>query len=229
MSNNRNMASLSLPNWLSSKNKHKDNDLIEQVKKINLRFMEILKRYGFEVYKGSVISRIFKKINFIQNFIYSKSIEYICDLPDYATYDLKMAKVYNLTGILKVNFTPDELAKEANELSLNEVSSFLSKIKFWLPATTLKENRKLAIIIEPIANYFNNPIINKISIAVLVKKKGLFSQPFELTRLSIPFVDQSDYDIENSLRKIILLTKFYVFLDEIKWQLSAEAIKVEYV
>ena len=225
MSNNRNMASLSLPNWLSSKNKHKDNDLIEQVKKINLRFMEILKRYGFEVYKGSVISRIFKKINFIQNFIYSKSIEYICDLPDYATYDLKMAKVYNLTGILKVNFTPDELAKEANELSLNEVSLLLNKIKFWLPATKLNENQKLTIIIEPISNYFADSFSNKISITVLVKRKGLFSQPFELTRTLIPIVDQNDYDIENSLRKIILLTKFYVFLDDIKWELLAGVIE----
>ena len=78
---------------------------------------------------------------------------------------------------------------------------------------------------EPVADYFLNPIHNEISVIVSVKKKGLFSQPFELTRVLIPFVDQSNYDIENNLRKIILLTKFYLFLDDIKWKLLAGVIE----
>lgn len=212
-------------NWLSSKNKYKGYDLIEEAEQRNLKFMEILKRYGFELYEHTFIAQLFKKINAIKHFVYNKSVEYIADLPDYATYDLKMMKAYHLTGILRVNFTVDEMIKEANELSLSEVSLLLNKIKFWLPDTKLNKLQKLTIIMEPVADYFLNPIHNEISVIVSVKKKGLFSQPFELTRALIPFVGQSNYDIENSLRKIILLTKFYLFLDDIKWTLLAGVIE----
>lgn len=212
-------------NWLSSKNKYKGYDLIEEAEQRNLKFMEILKRYGFELYEHTFIAQLFKKINAIKHFVYNKSVEYIADLPGYATYDLKMMKAYNATGILRVNFTVDEMIKEANELSLSEVSLLLNKIKFWLPDAKLNKTQKLTIIMEPVADYFLNPIHNEISVIVSVKKKGLFSQPFELTRVLIPFVDQSDYDIENNLRKIILLTKFYLFLDDIKWELLAGVIE----
>ena len=212
-------------NWLSSKNKYKGYDLIEEAEQRNLKFMEILKRYGFELYEHTFIAQLFKKINAIKHFVYNKSVEYIADLPGYATYDLKMMKAYNATGVLRVNFTVDEMIKEANELSLSEVSLLLNKIKFWLPDTKLNKLQKLTIIMEPVADYFLNPIHNEISVIVSVKKKGLFSQPFELTRVLIPFVDQSNYDIENSLRKIILLTKFYLFLDDIKWTLLAGVIE----
>lgn len=211
-------------NWLSSKNKYKGYDLIEEAEQRNLKFMEILKRYGFELYEHTFISQLLKKINAIKHFVYNKSVEYIADLPGYATYDLKMMKAYHLTGILRVNFTIDEMIKEANELSLSEVSLLLNKIKFWLSDTTLNKTQKLTIIMEPVADYFLNPIHNEISVIVSVKKKEVFSQPFELTRVLIPFVDQSNYDIENSLRKIILLTKFYLFLDDIKWTLLARVI-----
>ena len=83
------------------------------------------------------------------------------------------------------------------------------------------------VINEPVSDYFLNPIYNEISVAILVKKKGLFSRPFDLTRISIPIIGQTDYDIENSLRKVILLTKFYLFLDDIKWDLLADVIKVD--
>lgn len=209
-------------NLLFSKNKY--SNLIEEEEQRNLKFMEILKRYGFELNENTFISQLFKKINAIQNFVYNKSIEYICDLPDYAKYNLKMIKAYHLTGVLRANFTVDEMIREANELSLSEVSLLLNKIKFLLPDTTLNKNQKLTIIIEPVADYFLNQIRNEISIVVLVKKKGLFSKPIELTRVLIPFVEQNDYDVENSLRKIILLTKFYLFLDEIKYQLSETVI-----
>lgn len=213
-------------NWLSSKkNKYKGYDLIGEAEQRNLRFMEILKRYGFEIYEHTFMSQLFKKINAIKNFVYNKSVEYIADLPDYAKYDLKMMKAYHLTGILRSNFTVDEMIKEANELSLSEVSLLLNKIKFWLSDTTLNKTQKLTIIMEPVADYFLNPIHNEISVIVSVKKKEVFSQPFELTRVLIPFVDQSNYDIENSLRKIILLTKFYLFLDDIKWTLLAGVIE----
>lgn len=132
-------------------------------------------------------------------------------------------KAYYVTGILRVNFTVDEMIREANELSLSEVSLLLNKIKFLLSYTTLNKNQKLTIIIEPVSNYFLNPFYNEISIVVSVKKKGVFSQPFELTRVSIP-VDKNDCEIENSLRKVILLTKFYLFLDDIKWKLLAGVI-----
>lgn len=212
-------------NWLSSKNKHKDSDLIEEIEQRNLRFMEILKRYGFEIYKETFISKVLNKVNAIQKFIYNKSIEYIYELSGYENYDdSKITKSNNLIGILGANFTINDMIKEASELSLSEVSLLLNKIKFWLPTTTLNKNQKLTIIIEPVANYFLNQISNDISIAVLVKKNGLFHRPFELTRVSIPFADQSDYDIENNLSKVILLTKFYLFLDDIKWTLLAGAI-----
>lgn len=123
-------------NWLSSKNRYKGYDLIEEAEQRNLKFMEILKRYGFELYEHTFISQLLKKINDIKHFVYNKSVEYIADLPDdYATYDLKMMKAYHLRGILRVNFTIDEMIKEANELSLSEVSLLLNKIKFWLPNT----------------------------------------------------------------------------------------------
>ena len=211
-------------NWLSSKNRYKGYDLIEEAEQRNLKFMEILKRYGFELYEHTFIAQLSKKINSIKHFVYNKSVEYIADLPSYATYDLKMMKAYNATGILRVNFTVDEMIREANELSLSEVSLLLNKIKFLLSDTTLNKNQKLTIIIEPVSDYFLNLIYNEISVVVLVKKKGVFSQPFELTRVSIPFVDQSDCDIENNLRKVILLTKFYSFLDDIKWKLLAGVI-----
>lgn len=221
--NSKIIASL---NWLSSKNKYKGYDLIEEAEQRNLKFMEILKRYGFELYEHTFIAQLFKKINAIKHFVYNKSVEYIADLPDYATYDLKMMKAYNATGILRVNFTVDEMIKEANELSLSEVSLLLNKIKFWLPDTTLNKNQKFTITIEPVADYFLNQFRNEeISVVVLIKKKGLFSQPFELTRVSIPIIGKTDYDIENSLRKVILLTKFYLFLDDIKWELLAGVIE----
>ena len=53
----------------------------------------------------------------------------------------------------------------------------------------------------------------------------MFSQPFALTRVSIPIIGQTDYEIENSLRKVILLTKFYSFLDDTKWKLLAGVIE----
>lgn len=208
------------------KNKYKGDDLIEEAERSNLKFMEILKRYGFELYEHTFIAQLFKKINAIKNFVYNKSVEYIADLPGYATYDLKMMKAYYVTGILRVNFTVDEMIREANELSLSEVSLLLNKIKFLLSYTTLNKNQKLTIIIEPVSNYFLNPFYNEISIVVSVKKKGVFSQPFELTRVSIP-VDKNDCEIENSLRKVILLTKFYLFLDDIKWKLLAGVIEVD--
>ena len=118
------------------------------------------------------------------------------------------------------------MIKEANELSLSEVSLLLNKIKFWLPDTTLNKKQKFTITIEPVADYFLNQFRNEeISVVVLIKKKGLFSQPFELTRVSIPIIGETDYDIENSLRKVILLTKFYLFLDDIKWELLAVVIE----
>lgn len=212
-------------NWLSSKNKYKGYDLIEETEQRNLKFMEILKRYGFELYEHTFIAQLFKKINAIKHFVYNKSVEYIADLPDYAKYDLKMMKAYHLTGILRSNFTVDEMIKEANKLSLSEVSLLLNKIKILLPDTTLNKNQKLTIIVEPVADYFLNLTYNEISVAILVKKKGVFSQPFELTRVSIPIIGQTEYDIENSLRKVILLTKFYLFLDDIKWKLLAGVIK----
>jgi len=213
-------------NWLSSKNRYKGYDLIEEAEQRNLKFMEILKRYGFELYEHTFISQLLKKINDIKHFVYNKSVEYIADLPDdYATYDLKMMKAYHLTGILRVNFTIDEMIKEANELSLSEVSLLLNKIKFWLPDTKFKKTQKLTIIIEPVADYFLNLIYNEISVVILVKKKGVFSQPFALTRVSIPIIGQTDYEIENSLRKVILLTKFYSFLDDTKWKLLAGVIE----
>ena len=135
-----------------------------------------------------------------------------------------MMKAYNVTGILRVNFTVDEMIREANELSLSEVSLLLNKIKFLLLDTTLNKNQKLTIIIEPVSCYFLNPFYNDISVVVSVKKKDVFSKPFELTRVSMP-VDKNDYDIENSLRKVILLTKFYSFLDGIKCKLLAGVIK----
>lgn len=138
-----------------------------------------------------------------------------------------MMEAYNLTGILKVNFTIGEMIKEANELSLNEVSLFLNNVKFLLPTTTLNKNQKLVIIIEPIVNYSLNPISNEISIVVFVKKKGLFSKLIELTRVLIPIVGRNDFDIENNLRKIILLTKFCSFLDNIKCQLAVTVVKEE--
>ena len=220
--NSKIIASL---NWLSSKNKYKGYDLIEEAEQRNLKFMEILKRYGFELYEHTFIAQLFKKINAIKHFVYNKSVEYIADLPDYATYDLKMMKAYHLTGILRVDFTIDEMIKEANKLSLSEVSLLLNKIKILLPDTTLNKNQKLTIIVEPVADYFLNLTYNEISVAILVKKKGVFSQPFELTRVSIPIIGQTEYDIENSLRKVILLTKFYLFLDDIKWKLLAGVIK----
>ena len=210
---------------LSAQNEYKS--LIEMERNLNLKFMEILKKYGFKIYKGTFISKILKKINAIPTFIYNKSLEYIADLPDYAKYNLKMMEAYNLTGILKVNFTIGEIIKEANELSLNEVSLFLNNVKFLLPTTTLNKNQKLVIIIEPIVNYSLNPISNEISIVVFVKKKGLFSKLIELTRVLIPIVDRNDFDIENNLRKIILLTKFYSFLDNIKCQLAVTVVKEE--
>lgn len=212
-------------NWLSSKNKRKDCDLIEEVEQRNLKFMEILKRYGFELYEHTFIAQLFKKINAIKHFVYKKSVEYIADLPDYAKCDLKMMKAYHLTGILRSNFTVDEMIKEANKLSLSEASLLLNKIKFLLSDTMLNRNQKFTIIIEPVADYFLNLTYNEISVAILVKKKGMFSQPFELTRVSIPIIGQTDYDIENSLRKVILLTKFYLFLDDIKWKLLAGVIE----
>lgn len=220
--NSKIIASL---NWLSSKNKYKGYDLIEETEQRNLKFMEILKRYGFELYEHTFIAQLFKKINAIKHFVYNKSVEYIADLPDYAKCDLKMIKAYHLTGILRSNFTVDEMIKEANKLSLSEVSLLLNKIKFLLSDTMLNKNQKFTIIIEPVADYFLNPIHNEISVAVLIKKKGLFSQPFELTRVSIPIIGKTDYDIENSLRKVILLTKFYLFLDDIKWELLAGVIE----
>ena len=211
---------------LFSKNQYKGYDLIEEAEQRNLKFMEILKRYGFELYEHTFIAQLFKKINAIKHFVYNKSVEYIADLPVYATYDLKMMKAYNATGILRVNFTVDEMIKEANELSLSEVSLLLNKIKFWLPDTTLNKKQKFTITIEPVADYFLNQFRNEeISVVVLIKKKGLFSQPFELTRVSIPIIGKTDYDIENSLRKVILLTKFYLFLDDIKWELLAGVIE----
>lgn len=212
-------------NWLSSKNKYKGYDLIEEAEQRNLKFMKILKRYGFELYEHTIISQLLKKINAIKHFVYNKSVEYIADLPDYAKYDLKMMKAYHLTRILRSNFTVDEMIKEANKLSLSEVSLLLNKIKILLLDTTLNKHQKLTIIMEPVADYFLNPIHNEISVIVSVKKKGLFSQPFELTRVSIPIIGQTEYDIENSLRKVILLTKFYLFLDDIKWKLLAGVIK----
>lgn len=220
--NSKIIASL---NWLSSKNKYKGYDLIEETEQRNLKFMEILKRYGFELYEHTFIAQLFKKINAIKHFVYNKSVEYIADFPDYAKCDLKMIKAYHLTGILRSNFTVDEMIKEANKLSLSEVSLLLNKIKFLLSDTMLNKNQKFTIIIEPVADYFLNPIHNEISVAVLIKKKGLFSQPFELTRVSIPIIGKTDYDIENSLRKVILLTKFYLFLDDIKWELLAGVIE----
>ena len=208
---------------LSAQNEYKS--LIERERNLNLKFMEIFKKYGFKIYKGTFISKILKKINAIPTFIYNKSLEYIADLPDYAKYNLKMMEAYNLTGVLKVNFTIGEMIKEAKELSLNEVSLFLNNVKFLLPTTTLNKNQKLVIIIEPIVNYSLNPINNGISIVVFVKKKGLFSKPIELTRVLIPIVDRNDFDIENNLRKIILLTKFYSFLDNIKCQLAVTVVK----
>lgn len=210
-------------NLFFSKNRYQGYDLIEEAEQRNLKFMEILKRYGFELYEHTFIAQLFKKINAIKHFVYNKSVEYIADLPGYATYDLKMMKAYNLTGILRANFNVDEMIREANELSLSEVSLLLNKIKFLLSDTTLNKNQKLTIIIEPVADYFLNPIHNEISVAVLVKKKGVFSKPFELTRVSIP-VDKNDYNIENSLRKVILLTKFYSFLDETRWKILAGVI-----
>ena len=210
--------------WLSSKNKYKGYDLIEEAEQRNLKFMEILKRYCFELYEHTFIAQLSKKINAIKHFVYNKSVEYIADLSGYATYDLKMMKAYHLTGILRVNFTADEMIKEANELSLSEVSLLLNKIKFWLPDAKLNKTQKLTIIMEPVSEYFLNPIYNEISVAILVKKKGVFSQPFELTRVSIPIIGQTEYDIENSLRKVILLTKFYLFLDDIKWKLLTGVI-----
>ena len=190
--NSKIIASL---NWLSSKNKYKGYDLIEEAEQRNLKFMEILKRYGFELYEHTFIAQLFKKINAIKHFVYNKSVEYIADLPDYATYDLKMMKAYHLTGILRVEFTIDEMIKEANKLSLSEVSLLLNKIKILLPDTTLNKNQKLTIIVEPVADYFLNLTYNEISVAILVKKKGVFSQPFELTRVSIPIIGQTEYDI----------------------------------
>ena len=220
--NSKIIASL---NWLSSKNKYKGYDLIEEAEQRNLKFMEILKRYGFELYEHTFIAQLSKKINAIKHFVYNKSVEYIADLSGYATYDLKIMKAYHLTGILRVNFTADEMIKEANELSLSEVSLLLLKIKFWLPDTKLNKTQKLTIIMEPVADYFLNLTYNEISVAILVKKKGVFSQPFELTRVSIPIIGQTEYDIENSLRKVILLTKFYLFLDDIKWKLLTGVIE----
>ena len=223
---NHNSRIINSLNLLFLKNKYKGDDLIEEAERSNLKFMEILKRYGFELYEHTFIAQLFKKINAIKNFVYNKSVEYIADLPGYATYDLKMMKAYYVTGILRVNFTVDEMIREANELSLSEVSLLLNKIKFLLSYTTLNKNQKLTIIIEPVSNYFLNPFYNEISIVVSVKKKGVFSQPFELTRVSIP-VDKNDCEIENSLRKVILLTKFYLFLDDIKWKLLAGVIEVD--
>lgn len=211
-------------NLFFSKNRYKGYDLIEEAEQRNLKFMEILKRYGFELYEHTFIAQLFKKINAIKNFVYNKSVEYIADLTGYATYDLKTMKAYNVTGILRVNFTVDEMIREANALSLSDVSLLLNKIKFLLSDTTLNKNQKLTIIIEPISCYFLNPFHNDISVVVSVKKKGVFSKPFELTRVSMP-VDKNDYDIENSLRKVILLTKFYSFLDDIKWRLLAGVIE----
>lgn len=211
-------------NLFFAKNRYKGYDLIEEAEQRNLKFMEILKRYGFELYEHTFIAQLFKKINAIKNFVYNKSVEYIADLSGYATYDLKMMKAYNVTGILRVNFTVDEMIREANELSLSEVSLLLNKIKFLLLDTTLNKNQKLTIIIEPVSCYFLNPFYNDISVVVSVKKKDVFSKPFELTRVSMP-VDKNDYDIENSLRKVILLTKFYSFLDGIKCKLLAGVIK----
>lgn len=223
---NHNSRIINSLNLLFLKNKYKGDDLIEEAERSNLKFMEILKRYGFELYEHTFIAQLFKKINAIKNFVYNKSVEYIADLPGYATYDLKMMKAYYVTGILRVNFTVDEMIREANELSLSEVSLLLNKIKFLLSYTTLNKNQKLTIIIEPVSNYFLNPFYNEISIVVSVKKKGVFSQPFELTRVSIP-VDKNDCEIKNSLRKVILLTKFYLFLDDIKWKLLAGVIEVD--
>lgn len=223
---NHNSRIINSLNLLFLKNKYKGDSLIEEAERRNLKFMEILKRYGFELYEHTFIAQLFKKINAIKNFVYNKSVEYIADLPGYATYDLKMMKAYYVTGILRVNFTVDEMIREANELSLSEVSLLLNKIKFLLSYTTLNKNQKLTIIIEPVSNYFLNPFYNDISVVVSVKKKGVFSQPFELTRVSIP-VDKNDCEIENSLRKVILLTKFYLFLDDIKWKLLAGVIEVD--
>lgn len=223
---NHNSRIINSLNLLFLKNKYKGDSLIEEAERCNLKFMEILKRYGFELYEHTFIAQLFKKINAIKNFVYNKSVEYIADLPGYATYDLKMMKAYYVTGILRVNFTVDEMIREANELSLSEVSLLLNKIKFLLSYTTLNKNQKLTIIIEPVSNYFLNPFYNEISVVVSVKKKGVFSQPFELTRVSIP-VDKNDCEIENSLRKVILLTKFYLFLDDIKWKLLAGVIEVD--
>ena len=223
---NHNSRIINSLNLLFLKNKYKGDSLIEEAERCNLKFMEILKRYGFELYEHTFIAQLFKKINAIKNFVYNKSVEYIADLPGYATYDLKMMKAYYVTGILRVNFTVYEMIREANELSLSEVSLLLNKIKFLLSYTTLNKNQKLTIIIEPVSNYFLNPFYNEISVVVSVKKKGVFSQPFELTRVSIP-VDKNGCEIENSLRKVILLTKFYLFLDDIKWKLLAGVIEVD--
>ena len=104
---NHNSRIINSLNLLFSKNQYKGYDLIEEAEQRNLKFMEILKRYGFELYEHTFIAQLFKKINAIKHFVYNKSVEYIADLPVYATYDLKMMKAYNATGILRVNFTVD--------------------------------------------------------------------------------------------------------------------------
>ena len=49
--NNRIINSLNL---FFSKNRYKGYDLIEEAEQRNLKFMEILKRYGFELYEHSI-------------------------------------------------------------------------------------------------------------------------------------------------------------------------------
>ena len=58
---NHNSRIINSLNLLFLKNKYKGDDLIEETERSNLKFMEILKRYGFELYEHTFIAQLLKK------------------------------------------------------------------------------------------------------------------------------------------------------------------------
>lgn len=216
---------MSAVSWLSIKKENQENDLIEKSEKRFLRFLDISKTQGIRWYKRSIISKVLDVVGTIQKFIYDKSIEYIFDISDYARHNSKMSKMYDIKGVLKVNFTIDDLIQDANELSLQEISVFINKIKSINTNVELNKNKKYEIIIEPIITYVSQIWDKKFYILVFVKKQSLLASPIKLAELTMFIDEKEDYEVETLLRKIIVLAKFYSFLNEIKYPLSVDIVR----
>lgn len=216
---------MSAVSWLPIKREKQDNDLIEKLEKRFLRFLDISKIRGFSWHKSSIISKVLESVEAVQKFIYDKSVEYIIDVPDYARDNNKMRKMYDIKGVLKVRFTINELIQEANELSLQEISFFINKIKSINTNVELNKNRKCEIIIKPIVNSISQIWNNKIYFLVFIKKQTLLTSQIKLAELTILIDEKEDYEVETLLQKIIVLAKFYSFLNEIKYPLSVDIVK----